>query len=139
MEKSDFLNYRALSREVRQLRDQLTTLEASLYSPRGQRFSNTPRSASGSKRTMDEAVAGHIRLEELYREKLAAQEAKLYDIEQALDSLADPAQRFIMRERYIFGYSWVRICETMRGQGYSERQVFRLHGFALLKLKEVNL
>lgn len=137
MEKIDFINYRALSREVRQLRDQLTALESSLFSPKGQRFTSMPHATSGPKKTMEDAVAGHMRLERLYREKLAAQESRLYDIEEALDSLEDPAERIIMRERYVLGRSWVHICDKMRGQGYSERQVFRLHGYALLKLKEV--
>jgi hypothetical protein len=88
---------------------------------------------------MDEAVDGHMRLETLYREKLAAQEARMYAIEDALDVLEDPAERIIMRERYISGHSWVRICDMMRSWGYSERQVYRLHGYALLKLKEVQL
>lgn len=136
MNKLDLINYRALSREVRQLRDQLAALEASLYSPMGQRFTSTPRAASGPKKTMEDAVAGHMRLEELYCEKLATQESRLYEIEQALDSLEDPAQRVIMRERYVLGHSWVRICDQMRSQGYSERQVYRLHGYALLTLKE---
>lgn len=138
MEKIDLLNYRALTREVRQLRDQLTALEASLFSPKGQRFTSMPHAASGPKKTMEDAVAGHMRLEELYREKLAAQELQLLEIERAIFALDDPAQRIIMRERYVLGRSWVGICEKMRLQGYSERQVYRLHGFALLKLKEVS-
>lgn len=137
MDKVDFINYRMLAREVLQLRDQLAALESSLYSPKGQRFSAMPRAASGPKKTMEDVVAGHMRLEELYHEKLAKQESQLYDIEEALDSLEDPAQRVIMRERYVLGHSWVRICDKMRSQGYSERQVYRLHGFALLNLKEV--
>lgn len=138
MDKVDFINYRMLAREVRQLQDQLKTMEASLFSPKGQRFTSTPRATSGSKSTMDEAVAGHMKLERLYREKLAEQKARLYDIEEALFELEDPAQRVIMRERYVLGQSWVRICDKMRGQGYSERQVYRLHGYALLNLKEVH-
>lgn len=137
MDKIDLMNYRALSREVKQLRDQLAALESSLYSPKGQRFTSMPHSSSGPKKTMEDAVAGHMRLESLYREKLARQEAQLFAIEDALYALADPAQRIIMRERYINGRSWVRICDMMRSEGYSERQVYRLHGYALLKLKEV--
>lgn len=139
MDKIDLLNYRALVREVRQLRDQLAALEASLYSPRGQRFTSTPRASSGHKKTMEDAVAGHIKLETLYLEKLAEQEAQLYDIERAIDSLEDIAQRVVMRERYILGHSWVRICDTLSSMGYSERTVYRLHGYALLNLKEVQI
>ena len=46
MEKVDFLNYRALVLEVRQLQSQLATLEATMYSPGGQRFTATPRETS---------------------------------------------------------------------------------------------
>lgn len=139
MDKVDLINYRMLAREVRQLRDQLMALEASLFSPTGQRFSSVPRSASGPKKTMEDAVAGHLKLQELYSGKLAAQEALLFKIEEALDSLDDPAQRVILRERYVLGNSWVRICDKMRSQGYSERQVYRLHGYALLHLKGVDV
>ena len=138
MDKVDFINYRILSKEVQQLRNQLQTLESSLYSPAGQRFSTMPRSSSGPKKTMEDAVAGHIKLSDMYMEKLMQQEEHLQRIEEALDSLPDPAQRVIMRERYVLGRSWVSICDTMRKQGYSERTVYRLHGFALLKLKEVS-
>lgn len=137
MEKSDFQNYRILLKEVKQIQEQLTALESSIYSPRGQRFSSTPRAASGPKNTMDDVVLGHIKLEDFYREQLSKKEAKQLAIEQAIASLEDNAQRVIMRERYINGKSWSRVCMELEREGYSERQVYRLHGFALLNLKEV--
>ena len=136
MDKIDLINYRALAREVQQLKTQLKTLEAALYSPKGQQFSSTPRSP-GPKKTMEDAVAGHMKLEQMYKEKLIAQEAMLYRIETALEFLEDPAQRIIMRERYIHGSSWAKICIRLAELGYSERTVYRLHGHALLKLKEI--
>ncbi len=136
MEKVDFKNYRILEYEVRQLRTQLATLEASLYSPKGQRFSSTPRAASGPKKTMDDAVAGHIKLDQLYREKLAEKEAQQYAIEQAIMSLGDSPERVVMRLRYIDGLGWPGVIREMQKMGYSERTVYRLHGFALRKLKE---
>lgn len=137
MEKSDFTNYRMLTREVKQLREQLATLEASLYSPKGQRYTSTPRAASGPKNTMEDAVAGHMKLVDLYQQKLNDQEEQLIRIEVAIAGLSDPAQRVVMRERYILGHSWVKVCEKLRTMGYSERQVYRLHGYALQNLKEV--
>lgn len=136
MEKIDFLNYRLLVYEVRQLRTQLATLEASLYSPKGQRFSSTPRSASGPKKTMDDAVAGHLKLDQLYREALAEKEAQQYAIEQAIQSLGDSPERVVMRLRYLDGHGWPAVIREMQKMGYSERTVYRLHGFALAKLKE---
>ena len=137
MEKIDFKNYRILAAEVQQLRDQLTALESSLYSPKGQRFTSTPRVPSGDGSTMDGAVARHMALEALYREHLAEKEAQQLAIEQAIQSLGDTPERVVMRERYMKGKGWTTICREMQKLGYSERQVYRLHGFALLKLKEV--
>ena len=137
MDKSEFKNYRTLVREVKQLHGQLRALESSLYSPKGQQFSTMPRAASGPKKTMDDAVAGHLKLEALYQEKLAAQEAQQLIIEQAISSLEEPAERVVMRARYIEGRSWLDIVRDMQKQGYSERSVYRLHGYALAKLREV--
>ena len=137
MEKDDFKNYRALVREVHQLRCLVQALESSLYSPKGQRFTSTPRVPSGDGSTMDGAVDRHIRLVSLYREKLAEQEAQQLAIEQAIESLGDTPERVIMRELYILGKRWPAVIMTMQKLGYSERTSYRLHGLALLKLKEV--
>ena len=137
MEKSDFKNYRALVVEVQQLKEQLAVLESSIYSPRGQRFTSTPRVPSGDRSTMDGAVDRHIRLVALYKGQLAEKEAKQLAIEQAIESLSDTPERVVMRELYIFGRSWPAVLNKMQKLGYSERTTYRLHGYALLKLKEV--
>jgi chromosome segregation ATPase len=137
MEKAELKSYRALAMEVQQLKEQLTTLESSLYSPKGQRFTSTPRVPSGERSTMDGAVDRHIRLVERYASELADKEAKQLAIEHAIESLGDPAERVIMRELYIFGRRWPAVLNKMQRLGYSERTAYRLHGFALLKLKEV--
>lgn len=137
MEKTDFQNYRLLAHEVRRLRMELNALEGTIYSPTGQRYSLTPRASSGQGRTMDDVIASHAALEDLYRAKLAEKNSQLLAVEQAIESLTDPAERLVMRYRYINGYSWRKVCMQMQSQGYSERQVYRLHGWALDKLKEV--
>ena len=136
MEKAELRCYRALVREVQQLRDQLQILEASLYSPTGQRFSSTPRAASGPKKTMEDAVAGHIKLEALYRSQLAEKENQQARIEGAIQTALDTPERLVMRFRYIEGRGWPAVVREMQKLGYSERTVYRLHGSALLKLKE---
>ena len=137
MEKNDFTSYRILAKEVEQLKERLEALESSLYSPKGQKFTTTPRAVNGGGNTMDDAVERHLRLVELYEEKLAEKESKQLAIEMAIESLEDPAERVVMRDRYIVGRSWRSIVMKLADRGYSERQVYRLHGFALLKLKEV--
>lgn len=137
MDKAELRNYRATVREVQQLREQLLDLESSLYSPRGQRFTSTPRVPSHPGSTMDGAVARHMELEDLYRTRLAEMETQQLAVERAIQSLGDTPERVVMRERYLRGRGWSAIVADMSKLGHSERQVYRLHGLALLKLKEV--
>jgi hypothetical protein len=137
MEKADFRNYKMLVWEVQQLKEQVAVLESSLYSPKGQRFTSTPRASGSMKSTMDGAVARHMKLYDLYKGELAEKEAKQLAIEQAIQSLGDTAERVIMRELYIRGRKWPAVIREMQNRGYSERTTYRLHGLALLKLKEI--
>jgi hypothetical protein len=136
MEKGEFSSYRILVKEVSQLKEQLEALESSLYSPTGQKFTTMPRATNGSRNTMDEAVERHMDLVKLYEEKLAEKESRQLSIEMAIESLEDTAERVVMRDRYILGRSWRSIVMKLADKGYSERQVYRLHGFALFKLKD---
>lgn len=136
MQKADFIAYRALCQEVRQLKAKLRELEAAMYGPRGQEFSLTPK-GSGQGDGMLNVINYHIELEKHYLEIKAAREAQQLAIEQAIDSLDDPGERLVMRYRYIEGRDWKFIIAELATLGYSERQVYRKHGYALLKLKEV--
>ena len=137
MTKADLKNYRMLALECQRLKAQLEALESSLFSPKSQRYSTTPRGSGSGGRTLEDAVAGHLALRDHYEAQLAKKEAEQLAIEQAIESLEDPAERMVIRERYVNGLSWVQVCMIMQPKGYSERQVYRLHGFALLKMKEV--
>lgn len=83
------------------------------------------------------SLVGGLDALKLYGQKIADIEAELLTIEDAIASLDCPVERLLMRLRYIEGRSWASICDELRPLGYSERQVYRLHGFALMKLKEV--
>lgn len=132
MTKDDFVGYRALTREVQLLRIKLKAL----CDPSGARYSLVPSAPSGQVSTLDDLAAIYAEQEALYLEKLAKKETMLLAIEQAIEELP-VAERLVMRYRYIDGRSWRRVCEQMLPRGYSERQVYRLHGWALEKLKEV--
>lgn len=137
MEKTDLINYRLLAQEVQLLRGRLKTLEGTIYAPSGQRYSLTPRAPSGQGRSMDDVIASHAALEDLLLKKLEEKNQQLLAVYQAIESLADPAERLVMEYRYIDGLSWRQVCQRMLPKGVSERQVYRLHGWALEKLKEV--
>ena len=135
MEKSELISYRALLREVRQLRTALECLEASIYSPRGQKFTAMPHAPAGHGVTMADVVCRHMELEELYLAKLAELNGRRLEIEAAIGSL-QPEERLVMRHRYLEGHSWAKICADLAPLGYSERTIYRLHGMALLKLRD---
>ena len=137
MEKSDFLNYRALVLEVRQLQSYLVSLERALDSVSSPQFSFTPRGPHSGGSPVERQVVRFLDVQELYKAKLAEKLVRLAVVEQAIDSLDAPAERLVMRLRYLEGRSWASVCSFLQNEGYSERQVYRLHGFALQKLKEV--
>lgn len=134
--KTDLKGYRVLRREVAQLREQLGVLEAAKYAPAGTRLSLTPKGPGGNGTDTADLMHRQERLRALYESKLAAALERCAEIETAIGHLPEPVERVILRERYLAGRSWRAICEVFRSYGYSERQVYRLHGSALLHLKD---
>ena len=137
MEKIDFMNYRALAAEVRQLRAFLIGMERSLASVSSPQFSVVPKGPRSGGSALENRVIRYLDVQALYHEKLAEKFAQLVTVEEAIDSLEDPAERLVMRLRYLEGRSWASVCARLQAEGFSDRQVYRLHGYALKKLKEV--
>ena len=138
MEKSDFLNYRALVLEVRQLQSYLVSLERALDSISSPQFSFTPKGPHSGGSPVEKQVVRFLDVQELYKAKLAEKLSQLASVEQAIDSLDSPAERLVMRLRYLEGRSWVGVCMEFQKLGYCERVVYQIHGAALKKLKEVD-
>lgn len=135
--RENLKNYRALVLEVKDLKARLREFEESMYSPTHQRYTSTPRAGSPKGATMDALVAKHIELERFYAERLAAKNEQLLAVEKAIEALASPVERLVLRLRYVDGLDWVPIIMRLQRDGYSERQVYRIHGWALLKVEEV--
>lgn len=92
--------------------------------------------ASGPPSALEENV---IRLVDLQREAMAERAAYIEHLawaEEAIRGLANGQQRSVLELRYICGYSWERIAQTLE---MDERWVRRLHGMALEKLKNFGL
>lgn len=92
--------------------------------------------ASGPFSALEENV---IRLVDLQREAMAERAAYIEHLawaEEAIRGLANGQQRSVLELRYICGYSWERIAQTLE---MDERWVRRLHGMALEKLKNFGL
>ena len=133
MDQERFMAYRDLHREVRQLRRQLSNVESLMFSPRGQRFTSTPHAAHGKGHTMDDMIIGHLELKETIDSKVLELTRELIQLERAVETLEDPMERAVMRYRYFEGLSWRKIAEATK---YSEPQLYRYHGTALLKLRD---
>lgn len=134
MDKTELLQYRAAVLEVRRLRSQLAFLERDKYTVPGPNYSGVPGGSPAAGSAIEAKVIKYQDALALYREKVAAKEARLLAIEQAIESLPSP-ERLVIRLRYIEGRSWTSVCVSLLPLGYSERQVYRLHGSALEKLK----
>lgn len=111
MTKSDLMNYRATKREIRQISRRLAVTS----------IENSPE------------------LHCLYESTLCRLRREVVAIEKAITTLSNPVERIILRDRYINGFDWRRIVSHLAAEGYSERQVYRLHGYALQHLKEVRI
>ena len=72
---------------------------------------------------------------------------KRLEIERTISLLEDPVQREILERRYLLYQPWESRYDDVSGEcikgiaesmGYSQRQIFRLHGIALKKIKDVS-
>jgi hypothetical protein len=137
MDKTEFINYKALRQEASQLRTILCQLSAERYSVPTPDYSGTPRSGRSKGAAFERKIIKYTEAISLYEKKLADIDARTVAVEQAIGTLADPIERLVMRLRYIEGRRWINVCVVLQDLGYSERQVYRLHGSALEKLKGV--
>lgn len=128
----DFLrDFRIRNKEAQQLREQLNAMESRIYDPKGQRLSKTPRGGSGG-HTMDDLIIVHVQLQDQYRAALAEIERQQLEIEAAMQGL-QPAERMVIRYRYIDLLNWEDVCSRMH---YSWAQTHRIHAAALKALSE---
>lgn len=139
MTKADLLQYRALTLEVRRLRSFVAELESEKYSVPGSDFSGVPRGNSSNGSPIEKKVIRYLDAVALYEAKIAEKTAMLIAIEDAIETLDSPVERTILRLRYLEGHKWTSVCLKLEALGYSERQVYYLHGFALKKLEEVSV
>lgn len=132
MTKERLREYQKLKHEQQQIREQLDKVEAVLFYPKNQQLTGMP-SAPVDGNPQEDLAIHHIELVEKYKTKMAELAEEQLAIEKAIDTL-DPTARMLMRYRYIDGLQWEEVCIKIC---YSWRQTHRLHGEALLKLKEM--
>lgn len=125
MTKYELRQYRDISREIEQLREQQAGLIRLVKEhdgqPRGSGVSDPTGKAGATMATISSRIDGLlVRLLELRDE-----------IERAIEHLP-PRERMLMRYYYIDCMTWEQVAERMH---YSVRRVMQIHGNALQKLK----
>lgn len=132
MTKEQLKTYRFIKLEHDHLEGLLTRLECTLYGPRSQRLDGMPRSGSAEPGSaVEDAAIKHAAVLEKYQQKVAELAVALAEIENAIEGL-DPRERTLVRLYYAEGMTWEEVCVAM---SYSWRQIHRIHGQALQKLK----
>ena len=131
MTKQELARYGQVKRECEQLREQTARIEAIVYSAKGQIITDMPK-GTAQYDSMGTAVERLIDLQDRYFKRLSELCGLLLEIENAVDKLKDPAQRAVIRYRYIDCMKWSDICRKMN---YEERQIFYIHKRALERLQ----
>lgn len=132
MTKEKLRSYRAIKKERDLLKEKIRELETELYDPRSQRLNGMPRNASGGTNTrLEGQIERRDELIALYQEKESELTDAILEIEGAIELLPS-RDRALMRLYYIEGLTWEQVAVEMN---YSWRQVHRIHGEALEKIK----
>lgn len=130
MTKERLRAYRDLRQERDKLKKLIEELDANLYGPTTPNLDGLPRSHGGAS-AVESLVAQKDQIERKYLAKVAELTAELETIERAIEVL-EPRERTLIRLYYIEGLTWEQVCVEM---SYSWRQVHRIHGMALERLR----
>ena len=127
--KKQLHSYRALKAEYDHIAVELEKVESVMASPKGTNWDGMPRSPGAGDPILG-MVSQHLALQERYRFQLVKLAAAQALIEDMIESL-EPAERKLMRCRYIDGLTWEEVCVAV---GYSWRQTHNIHGRILDKI-----
>lgn len=120
------LEAKVLEESVRELRERATSITANLDSDRVQ--------SSGNKDKIGTLAVKIADLKNEVEDKMCDSLILRNEIEGVIDQVEDSRHKAVLHLRYIELKPWVDIAELM---GYEERQVYRFHGEALIKIQGI--
>ena len=132
MTKADLKAYKALRTERDRLAELIESLEAALYGPKIPTLDGMPRSGSLEASRLEYLAQKHIRLQQLYKEKVTELDRRMIEIEASIEQL-DPTERTLIRLHYIQGLTWEEVAMKMN---YSWRHVHRIHSQIIQKIQD---
>lgn len=128
--KKEYLNsYLESKRDLARLEEQLQEIRSNEASPSGKHTDGQPRA-----HRVTDLSDYHVKLEQMEQQ---VEEAKLKKIQRLdrvrkdIEGMKDSREKTVLTYRYIRGYPWEKIAETMR---YDISWVFRVHERAVHKL-----
>lgn len=142
MTKQRLSSYVSLKMEIENQMERLARMKNEAKIPairQGDGSQHTP----GSGDRMERAILRYMDYEERMTPKIEAIQAEMDEIEAAIDAVADPLEREILRLRYIDGefcrlMPWKDVALRMFGDN-DERHIlaaYRLHGQALVSISD---
>lgn len=130
--KEFLLSVRWAHLEEQRIEDRIQTLTDRAHSITSSLKDVCVRGGGGSIQKDDFLVGIADEVERLLEAKKDTTQ-RILDVESFIDRLHDPRHRRILHLRYVQGLRWERIAEAMTSGHiyYSERQIYRLHKYAL--------
>ena len=129
MTKERLRRYIWLKQECRQLEAYLERIRKDMSLVTSPRLTGMPHAKDP--KGLDEIVIRYEEISGKYEKQLKIYQAETLAIEEAIESVADPRLRMILRYRYMEGYKWDTIADLMH---YEVSSVYKMHGQALKEL-----
>lgn len=131
MDRKTLKDMRTLEREIQQLEELITRIQARKTEPKNQKLTATPKGKGGAGDSTGSTLVLLEKLLDRYNEKRVSLINKRIAFEDAIDSLTS-FERTIMRYSYIDCLKWNQIAKKMK---YSEQHIKNVHWEAVKKIE----
>ena len=124
--------------KIKQCKEQIEELEASMDGLKAQNFDGMPKSSSGGFRSDDKIIELSEKIEKFWKKIIIL---KLEEIDKrdeifdAINQVKDPRAQVLLGYRYLDGLKWEEICVKMN---YTWQWVHKLHIKALKEIEIVD-
>lgn len=130
--KQYLLRYGVIKKRIRNLKEQLVSLQQVEKSAKTQQLSDMPKGSSRQKDLSDLMVKIE-KLQEKINDEITESLKIKVEIEEGILNMEDEDESTVLRMRYIELMDWIRISYEMK---YSKRHTLRIHGNALENFKD---
>ena len=130
--KEYLLQVRKIDCLIREKREEIEQIN-DLLRVHGVSYEKVPSDNHGTDK-MQKLILKKIELEDELREKMIDLLTQKREIMNTVDLLERPEEIEVIYARYFRYKKWEEIAEQM---GYEERQIYRIHGYALLNLNTI--